>query len=96
MFKNFYGGGLGSVRVFEQGSLGSIDPTGAFIGGTRKANVNAQLYFPVPGMGNDKSLRCSPSSTSATSGARTRRVELGQPARLHRCWASAGFRRWAR
>ncbi len=57
IFKNFYGGGLGSVRVFEQGSLGVIDPTGAFIGGARKLNINTELYFPVPGSGNDKSLR---------------------------------------
>jgi outer membrane protein insertion porin family len=57
LFKNFYGGGLGSVRVFEQGSLGVIDPTGAYIGGTRKINLNAELYVPVPGTGNDKSLR---------------------------------------
>jgi outer membrane protein insertion porin family len=56
-FKNFYGGGLGSVRVFEQNSLGVIDPTGAYIGGARKLNLNAELYFPVPGTGNDKSLR---------------------------------------
>ena len=55
--KNFYGGGLGSVRVFEQSSLGVIDPTGAYIGGARKLNLNAELYFPVPGTGNDKSLR---------------------------------------
>ena len=57
VFKNFYGGGLGSVRVFEQNSLGVIDPTGAYIGGAKKLNVNAELYFPVPGTGNDKSLR---------------------------------------
>ena len=57
VFKNFYGGGLGSVRVFEQGSLGVIDPTGAFIGGSRKFNFNTELYLPVPGTGNDKTLR---------------------------------------
>jgi outer membrane protein insertion porin family len=57
LFKNFYGGGLGSVRVFEQSSLGVIDPTGAFIGGSRKLNVNAELFVPVPGSGNDKTLR---------------------------------------
>ncbi len=57
VFKNFYGGGLGSVRAFEQGSLGVIDPTGAYIGGARKVNLNAELYFPVPGSGNDRSLR---------------------------------------
>ena len=57
VFKNFYGGGLGSVRVFEQGSLGVIDPTGAYIGGASRLNVNSELYFPVPGTGNDRSLR---------------------------------------
>ena len=57
VFKNFYGGGLGSVRVFEQNSLGVIDPTGAYIGGAKKINLNTELYFPVPGTGNDKSLR---------------------------------------
>jgi outer membrane protein insertion porin family len=57
IFKNFYGGGLGTVRVFEQGSLGVTDPTGAFIGGSRRFNTNVELYFPVPGTGNDKSLR---------------------------------------
>jgi outer membrane protein insertion porin family len=57
IFKNFYGGGLGSVRVFEQGSLGVVDPTGAFIGGARRFNINGEFYVPVPGTGNDKSLR---------------------------------------
>jgi outer membrane protein insertion porin family len=57
VFKNFYGGGLGSVRVFEQNSLGVIDPTGAYVGGATRLNLNGELYFPVPGTGNDKSLR---------------------------------------
>jgi len=57
LFKNFYGGGLGSVRVFEQSSLGVIDPTGAFIGGSRKFNANAEFYVPVPGSGSDRTLR---------------------------------------
>jgi outer membrane protein insertion porin family len=57
VFKNFYGGGLGSVRGFEQGSLGVVDVTGAYLGGTKRLNVNGELYFPVPGMGNDRSLR---------------------------------------
>jgi outer membrane protein insertion porin family len=57
IFKNFFGGGLGSVRVFEQGSLGIPDISGNYIGGNRKVNVNGELYLPVPGSGNDKSLR---------------------------------------
>ena len=57
VFKNFYGGGLGTVRTFEQGSLGVVAPTGAYIGGAKRFNLNAEVYFPVPGTGNDKSLR---------------------------------------
>ncbi|HEV6967915.1 MULTISPECIES: outer membrane protein assembly factor BamA [Roseateles] len=57
IFKNFYGGGLGSVRVFEAGSLGPVDVTGSYTGGNRRFNTNAELYLPVPGSGNDKSFR---------------------------------------
>jgi outer membrane protein insertion porin family len=34
-----------------------IDPTGAYVGGAKRFNINSELYFPVPGTGNDKSLR---------------------------------------
>lgn len=57
IFKNFYGGGLGSVRVFEAGSLGPVDVTGSYSGGNVRFNANAELYLPVPGSGNDKSFR---------------------------------------
>lgn len=57
VFKNFYGGGLGSVRGFDQGSLGPIDVTGAYVGGTKRLNLNAEYYVPMPGSGNDRTLR---------------------------------------
>lgn len=57
VFKNFQGGGLGSVRVFQPGTLGPVDITNSYIGGNRRVNVNAELYVPVPGAGNDKSFR---------------------------------------
>jgi len=57
IFKNFYGGGLGTVRGFDQNSLGPVDPTGAYIGGNRRVNFNSELYVPFPGMGNDRTLR---------------------------------------
>jgi outer membrane protein insertion porin family len=57
IFKNFYGGGLGSVRGFDQGSLGPVDVTGAYIGGNRRVNINAEFYVPMPGSGNDRTLR---------------------------------------
>jgi len=57
IFKNFYGGGLGTVRGFDQGSLGPVDVIGAYIGGNRRINLNSELYLPVPGTGNDRTLR---------------------------------------
>ena len=57
IFKNFYGGGLGTVRGFDQSSLGPVDVTGAYIGGTRRLNMNGELYLPLGGTGNDRTLR---------------------------------------
>ena len=57
IFKNFYGGGLGTVRGFDQGSLGPVDVTGAYLGGNRRFNANTELYLPIPGAGNDRTLR---------------------------------------
>jgi outer membrane protein insertion porin family len=57
IYKNFYGGGLGTVRAFDQNSLGPVDVTGAYIGGNRRLNLNAELYVPFPGTGNDRTLR---------------------------------------
>jgi outer membrane protein insertion porin family len=57
VLKNFYGGGLGTVRAFDQGSLGPIDVIGAYLGGNRRINVQTQLFLPVPGTGNDRTLR---------------------------------------
>ncbi len=57
VFKNFYGGGLGSVRGFDQGTLGPRDVTGSSIGGSKKFNLNAEMFVPFPGAGNDRTLR---------------------------------------
>ncbi len=57
VFKKFYGGGLGSVRGFEQGSLGPQDVSGTAVGGSSKMNFNAELVSPFPGSGNDRTLR---------------------------------------
>lgn len=57
LFKNFYGGGLGSVRVFEGGSMGPVDITNVRSGGDLKFNANTELYIPVPGTGKDRTFR---------------------------------------
>jgi outer membrane protein insertion porin family len=77
VFKNFFGGGLGSVRVFDQGSLGVVDPTGAYIGGNRRLNLNAELYVPVPGSGTDKTLRIFGFADAGNVWAEHEKVDLG-------------------
>ncbi|MCS4510823.1 outer membrane protein assembly factor BamA [Xylophilus ampelinus] len=57
IFKNFYSGGLGSVRGFDQGTLGPRDVTGSSIGGAKKATFNLEAVAPFPGAGNDRTLR---------------------------------------
>lgn len=60
IFKNFYSGGLGSVRGFEQGSLttGTQRALGlSATGGTKKVNFNLELLSPLPGGGKDRTLR---------------------------------------
>jgi outer membrane protein insertion porin family len=57
IFKNFYSGGLGSVRGFDQGTLGPRDVTGSSIGGAKKINFNLEVMAPLPGAGNDRTLR---------------------------------------
>jgi outer membrane protein insertion porin family len=63
LFKNFYVGGLGSVRGFEQSTLGpsqqtsSTNLTPIYLGGAKKVVFNAEFITPFPGAGNDRTLR---------------------------------------
>jgi outer membrane protein insertion porin family len=64
-FKNYYAGGIGSVRGYDSASLGpkDEDPTssayGSVLGGNSRMVGNAELFFPMPGAGLDKSVRLS-------------------------------------
>jgi outer membrane protein insertion porin family len=63
LFKNFFVGGLGSVRGFEQSTLGPSGPSSSsnaatiYLGGSKKLVLNAELIAPFPGAGNDRTLR---------------------------------------
>ena len=58
LFKNYFVGGLGSVRGFQQSSLGPSDSTNTlYLGGPNKILMNAELMAPFPGAGNDRTLR---------------------------------------
>src|SRR5690606_37338128 len=63
-FKNFYVGGVNSVRGYETSAIGprETDPSTRedfAVGGTKRLLGNAELYFPIPGMKDSKQLRLS-------------------------------------
>ncbi|MEO0029356.1 MAG: outer membrane protein assembly factor BamA precursor [Pseudomonadota bacterium] len=58
LFKNYFVGGLGSVRGFQQSTLGPSDSTNSlYLGGSKKIVLNGELMAPFPGAGNDRTLR---------------------------------------
>lgn len=62
-WRNFYVGGIGSVRGFQNGSVGpkTTDSSGntVSLGGNKQLIGNAEAIFPFPGSGQDKQLRLS-------------------------------------
>ena len=63
VFKNYYSGGLGSVRGFQQSSLQTqeaykLNNYDTFpVGGSKKILINTEFLAPFPGVGTDKTLR---------------------------------------
>lgn len=65
-YKNYYAGGIGSIRGYKDSSLGAkvldsngVD-TGETLGGTRRWLGTAEVFFPLPGAKDkDRSLRLS-------------------------------------
>src|SRR5450830_85411 len=58
IFKNFYAGGIGSVRGYEDASLGSLkDQYGDSMGGASRLIGSVELQFPFAGSGQDRTLR---------------------------------------
>ncbi len=55
VFKNFYAGGIGSVRGYDTASLGPVDEFGTPLGGTRKFAAQVEALTPLPG--GDRTLR---------------------------------------
>lgn len=85
-FKNFYVGGVNSVRGFETSAIGerelerSINGRRArdyAVGGTKRIVGNAEIYFPVPGMKDSKQLRLSTFFDVGSVYGQDQAIELG-------------------
>lgn len=70
-FKNFYVGGVNTVRGYAQGSIGPVcigvtgncgtntSSTNMFLGGNKQIIANAELFMPVPFIKNNNQFRLS-------------------------------------
>jgi outer membrane protein insertion porin family len=63
-FKNYYVGGVNSVRGFQTSSIGPYQAatsttSGYFEGGTKRVVGNAEIFFPVPGLKDSSQFRLS-------------------------------------
>ncbi len=58
VFKNYYAGGIGTVRGFEGSSLGPVDPlTAEPLGGAARLFGNAELQLSPTGSGKDNAFK---------------------------------------
>jgi outer membrane protein insertion porin family len=56
-FKNFFAGGVNSVRGYRNASLGPKDVNGNPQGASHRVVGNMEFLFPFPGLQNDRSVR---------------------------------------
>jgi len=79
LFKNYFVGGLGSVRGFQQSSLGPSDSTNSlYLGGPKKIVLNAELMAPFPGAGNDRTLRLFAFTDVGRAFGENEKIKLGE------------------
>ncbi|HWZ47151.1 MAG TPA: outer membrane protein assembly factor BamA, partial [Herbaspirillum sp.] len=58
VFKNYYAGGIGTVRGYSGNSLGQVrDQYGDSQGGSKRVLGSLELQMPFPGSGQDRTLR---------------------------------------
>jgi outer membrane protein insertion porin family len=81
-FKNFYVGGVNSVRGFDNGSIGprDFDVNGEefAIGGTTRIVGNAEIFAPVPFIKNSSQFRLSAFADAGNVYANNQSINLGE------------------
>ncbi|HEX2831138.1 MAG TPA: outer membrane protein assembly factor BamA [Burkholderiales bacterium] len=87
-FKNFYVGGVNSLRGFRVFTVGPKDIDGNPRGGSKKLLGNAEFLFPFPGMQNERSVRMSAFVDTGMTAERYAFDELRVAAGLGVLWVS--------
>jgi len=87
-FRNYYAGGVSSVRGFRTSTLTPKDSNGAPVGGSKKMIGKSEILFPIPGMRNDKSIRGSAFLDAGMTGEAYTFGEFRASAGLALAWVS--------
>ncbi|HZP85173.1 MAG TPA: outer membrane protein assembly factor BamA [Burkholderiales bacterium] len=87
-YKNFYLGGVGTVRGYETASIGPRDERNDPIGGKALAVASAEFFFPFPGLEKDRSVRLSAFFDAGTVGDKFQLSETRTSAGLALSWFS--------
>ena len=86
-YKNYYGGGIGSVRGYKTASLGPCEDTDGNVitcssdvdrsGGNRKLVASLELLAPMPGTGLDRSVRIATFIDAGQVWGKDQKINLG-------------------
>lgn len=87
-FKNFFVGGVNSLRGFKTFSVSPKDINGDPRGGSRKVLGNAEFMMPFPGLENDKSVRVSAFVDAGMAGETYQFADMRYSSGLAVLWVS--------